>query len=43
MIEANLGNKLYKVQVGAFSKRENAEKLLSELKSKGYSAFIKIE
>lgn len=43
MIEAKMNNKLYKVQVGAFSKRENAEKLLNELKSKGYSAFIKIE
>ena len=43
MIESKLGNKLYKVQVGAFSKKENAEKLLNELKSKGYSAFIKIE
>ena len=43
MIEAKLGNKLYKVQVGAFSKKENAEKLLNELKSKGYSAFIKVE
>lgn len=43
MIQTKLGNKLYKVQVGAFSKKENAEKLLNELKSKGYSAFIKIE
>ena len=43
MIESKLGNKLYKVQVGAFSKKENAEKLLNELKSKGYSAFIKVE
>ena len=43
MIESKLGNKLYKVQVGAFSKKENAEKLLNELKAKGYSAFIKTE
>ena len=43
MIQAKLGNKLYKVQVGAFSKKENAEKLLNELKSKGYSAFVKVE
>lgn len=43
MIEAKMNSKLYKVQVGAFSKRENAEKLLNELKSKGYSAFIKTE
>ena len=35
--------KLYKVQVGAFSKRENAEKLLKELKAKGFDGFIKIE
>ena len=35
--------KLYKVQVGAFSKRENAEKLLKELKTKGFDGFIKIE
>lgn len=34
---------LYKVQIGAFKNRENAEKLKSELKSKGYDAFIKIE
>lgn len=33
---------LYRVQVGAFSKKENAEKLLAELKAKGYAdAFIK--
>ena len=43
MIEAKMNNKLYKVQVGAFANRANAEKLLNELKSKGYSAFIKIE
>lgn len=33
--------KLYRVQVGAFSKKENAEKLVKELKAKGYDAFIK--
>lgn len=32
--------KVYRVQVGAFSKRENAEKLKSELKAKGYSAVV---
>lgn len=32
--------KLYKVQVGAFSIRENADKLVKELKAKGYSPFI---
>ena len=31
---------LYRVQVGAFSKRENAEKLSEELKSKGYQTRI---
>lgn len=35
--------KLYRVQVGAFAKRENAEKLKSELIGKGYSAIIKEE
>lgn len=35
--------KLYRVQVGAFSKKENAENLLKELKSKGFDGFIKIE
>lgn len=35
--------KLYKVQVGAFSKRENAEKLLEKLKKAGFDGFIKIE
>ena len=43
MIEAKMNNKLYKVQVGAFSNRSNADKLCNELKAKGYSAFIKIE
>ena len=32
--------KLYRVQVGAYSKKENAEKMLKELKSKGYDAII---
>lgn len=31
---------LYRVQVGAFAVKSNAEKLASELKAKGYSAFI---
>ena len=34
---------LYKVQVGAFSIRAGAEKLLEELKLKGYNGFIKID
>ena len=34
--------KIYRVQVGAFTKRTNAEKQLAELKAKGYTdAFIK--
>lgn len=32
--------KLYKVQVGAFSDKKNAEKLVQELKTDGYSAII---
>ena len=31
---------IYRVQVGAFSKKENAEKLKSNLKNNGYSAVI---
>lgn len=37
---AENSDKLYRVQVGAFKDRKNAEKLASELKKKGYSAFI---
>lgn len=33
--------KFYYVQVGAFIKKENAEKLKNELKGKGYNAIIK--
>lgn len=33
-------NKLYRVQVGVFSIRENAERLLNELKEKGFNGFI---
>ena len=36
----NTNNKLFRVQCGAFSKKENAEKLANELKSKGYDAII---
>lgn len=32
---------LYRVQVGAFSDKKNAEKLAAELKQKGYAAIIK--
>lgn len=34
-------DKLYRVQVGAFKDRKNAEKLEAELKAKGYSTIIK--
>jgi hypothetical protein len=30
----------YRVQVGAFSKKENAEQMLNKLKSMGFEAFI---
>lgn len=43
MIKAKMNNNLYRVQVGAFANRENAERLCNELKSKGYSAFIKCD
>lgn len=36
-------DKLYRVQVGAFKNKANAEKLMAELKAEGYSAFIKSE
>ena len=36
----NEEKKLYRVQVGAFSIKENAERLKAELKEKGYDAFI---
>lgn len=31
---------VYKVQVGAFNSKENAEKLLAQLKSEGHQAYI---
>jgi N-acetylmuramoyl-L-alanine amidase CwlA len=43
MIQAKMSSKLYKVQVGAFSNKANADKLCNELKSKGYPAFVKTE
>ena len=36
-------SKLWRVQVGAFSKKENAERLAKELKAKGYETIIKEE
>jgi len=41
--EAKMNSKLYRVQVGAFANKANADKLCNELKSKGYSAFVKTE
>lgn len=35
--------KLYRVQVGAYSERENADKMLEELKNKGFNGYIKEE
>jgi N-acetylmuramoyl-L-alanine amidase len=35
--------KLYKVQVGAFKNRDNAEALLAKLKKAGFDGFIKFE
>lgn len=38
--ETETGNVLYKVQVGAFSKKENAINYANELKEKGYDTYI---
>ena len=38
--EKTSNGKLYRVQVGAFSDRKNAERLAEELKKKGYPAII---
>jgi N-acetylmuramoyl-L-alanine amidase len=38
--EKSFDGKIYRVQVGAFSDRENAERLAEELKKKGYPAII---
>jgi N-acetylmuramoyl-L-alanine amidase len=35
--------KLYKIQVGAFKSRDNAEALLTKLKQAGFDGFIKLE
>lgn len=43
MIEAKMNSRLYRVQVGAFANKANADKLCNELRSKGYSAFVKTE
>lgn len=38
--EKSFDGKIYRVQVGAFSDRKNAEQLVEELKKKGYPAVI---
>ena len=42
-VTATNSGKVYRVQVGAFTDKKNAEKLVTELKAKGYSAIIKEE
>lgn len=41
--EIKENSELYRVQVGAYSKRENAEKMAKELESKGYKTIIKVD
>lgn len=41
--DTDIANKLYKVQVGAFSMRKNAETLLQRLKAHGFNGYIKQE
>lgn len=38
---SNSSGTIYRVQVGAFSSKENAERLVKELKSKGYEAYVR--
>ena len=38
--DAKLSNTLYRVQVGAYSKKENAENMLKELEKAGFNGFI---
>lgn len=38
--KSTISSSLYKVQVGAFSNKQNAEALAKELKAKGYDTFI---
>lgn len=40
---AAASGKLYRVQVGAYKEKANAEKMMAELKAKGYEAIIKAE
>jgi len=41
--ENESGNKYYRVQVGAFSKKENADDLMARLKKAGFDAYMKYE
>ena len=36
----NTGATIYRVQVGSYTKKENAENMLAKLKKDGYSGFI---
>lgn len=38
--EKKINSKLYRVQVGAFARKENAEKLKTQLATKGFNSFI---
>jgi cell division protein FtsN len=39
-VEKPASGKLYRVQVGAYSKKENAEKMLAGLKNAGFDGII---
>lgn len=41
--DTNVSGKTYRVQVGAYSKKENAEKMVADLKAAGFDAIIKEE
>lgn len=42
-VEEDTPDTLYRVQVGAFRSRENAERLMEQLQEDGYEAFVKAE
>jgi cell division septation protein DedD len=39
-VKAAMNPTIYRVQVGAFSKKQNAENLLAKLKKAGFDGFI---
>jgi len=41
--EMEFGNKYYRLQVGAFSEKRNAEALMAQLKKAGFDAYMKYE